>query len=194
MKKLIKDFKAFINRGNIVDMAVGVIIGGAFGKIVTSLVNDILMPLITFMFGKADLESLSIVLKRNAEGEPTLLWAYGKFLQSVLDFLIVAVCLFIFLKIFINSQKIINDRKPSSEERKILKKKGINLFNTEAVAKELKVIREEKKQKDELEAKKNYKPNELDVLNEIKNLLQNKLITNTDLKQLENDVKEKDKE
>ena len=104
MKKFFSDFKAFINRGNIVDMAIGVIIGGAFGKIVTSLVNDIIMPLITYVMGANSLADLSITLRETLNEEtglmePTLVWAYGNFIQSIIDFLIIAFCLFIILKV-----------------------------------------------------------------------------------------------
>lgn len=90
--KEVDEFKKFIMQGNIVDMAVGVIIGGAFGKIVTSLVNDILMPLIGILIGGIDFTKLSI----------TVLDAqimYGSFIQQVIDFLIVSICIFVFLKI-----------------------------------------------------------------------------------------------
>ena len=90
--KEVDEFKKFIMQGNIVDMAVGVIIGGAFGKIVTSLVNDILMPLIGILIGGIDFTKLRI----------TVLDAqimYGSFIQQIIDFLIVSICIFIFLKI-----------------------------------------------------------------------------------------------
>ena len=185
MKKLLKDFKAFINRGNIVDMAVGVIIGSAFSKIVTSLVNDILMPLITCLFGASSLNDLSIVLKVDElTGEATLLWHYGKFLQTILDFLIVAVCMFIILKVFMNSQKMLKDKvneaknkKPTKEEKKLLKDRGVNMSNKEEVGKELKILRDEKKKKEEEELKAKYKPTELDILKDIKQLLKQQMET-----------------
>ena len=86
-------FKKFISRGNVVDMAVGVIIGGAFGKIVTSLVNDIVMPLVGLALGKLDFAALSIKI-----GESEV--KYGAFIQSVVDFLIVAFCIFLVIEIF----------------------------------------------------------------------------------------------
>jgi len=94
MKKIIKEFKEFISRGNVVDLAVGVIIGGAFGKIVTSLVNDILMPLIGIILGGLDFTNLKLTIKDASI-------SYGLFLQNVLDFLIVSLCIFIMIK-FIN--------------------------------------------------------------------------------------------
>ena len=104
MKKFFKDFKAFISKGNIIDMAVGVIIGGAFSKIVTSLVNDIIMPLITLLTGKASLADLSIVL-RTAEDGTQLTWNYGNFIQSIIDFLIIAICIFTAIRIMMKSQE-----------------------------------------------------------------------------------------
>jgi large conductance mechanosensitive channel len=86
-------FKKFISRGNVVDMAVGVIIGGAFGKIVTSLVNDIVMPLIGLALGKLDFAGLSVKI-----GETEI--KYGSFIQSVVDFIIVAFCIFVVIRLF----------------------------------------------------------------------------------------------
>jgi len=91
MKKTMKEFKEFVAKGNILDMAIGVIIGGAFGKIVTSLVNDVLMPLIGIITGGIDFTTLSVKV-----GEAELL--YGNFIQSVIDFLIVALCIFFITK------------------------------------------------------------------------------------------------
>ena len=107
MKKLIEDFKAFAVKGNVIDMAVGVIIGAAFGKIVTSLVNDLIMPPIGWILGKTDFKSLFIALDgqkylsiedaRKAV-PPAPILAYGNFLQTLLDFVIVAFVIFITLK------------------------------------------------------------------------------------------------
>lgn len=94
MKKIIKEFKQFISRGNVVDLAVGVIIGSAFGKIVTSLVNDVLMPLIGIVLGGLDFTNLTLTLKDASIN-------YGMFIQNVFDFLIVSLCIFTFIK-FIN--------------------------------------------------------------------------------------------
>lgn len=92
MKKIISEFKEFISRGNVVDLAVGVIVGSAFGKIVTSLVNDILMPIIGVILGGINFTSLTLRF-RNA----TIY--YGNFIQNIVDFLIVAFCIFIFVKV-----------------------------------------------------------------------------------------------
>ena len=105
MKKFFKEFKTFITRGNIFDMAVGLIIATAFNKIVSSLVNDIIMPLVTWGTGAASLADLSIVLRRNAEGVATLTWAYGNFIQTIIDFLIIAFSIFLMVKVVTASQK-----------------------------------------------------------------------------------------
>lgn len=96
VKKISKsadEFKTFISRGNVVDMAVGVIIGGAFGKIVTSLVNDLLMPLIGVVIGGLDFSALSLKV-----GDATV--AYGNFIQTIIDFIIIALCIFAMIKFF----------------------------------------------------------------------------------------------
>lgn len=90
--KTLKEFKTFISKGNVVDMAVGVIIGGAFGKIVTSIVNDVLMPLIGIIVGGIDFSGLTFTI-----GGANV--TYGNFIQNVIDFLIVAACIFVFVKI-----------------------------------------------------------------------------------------------
>jgi len=94
----IQDFKAFALKGNVVDMAVGVIIGGAFGKIVTSVVNNIIMPPIGVVTGGVDFTDLKVVLKE-AEGEAEAVTLnYGQFIQDVVDFLIIAFCIFLMVK------------------------------------------------------------------------------------------------
>lgn len=96
IKKLEKgasEFKTFISRGNVVDMAVGVIVGTAFGKIVTSLVNDVLMPIIGVILGGLDFSDLSIKF-----GDAII--KYGLFIQSIVDFLILAFCIFMMVKLF----------------------------------------------------------------------------------------------
>ena len=103
-KKFINEFKAMISRGNVVDMAVGVIMGGAFGKIVTSLVNDIIMPLISTLTGGMAIEDWKLVIKEAVtdasgeiiEAESAVL--YGNFISIVVDFLIISLCIFIMIK------------------------------------------------------------------------------------------------
>ena len=105
-KKVAKEFKEFISKGNVVDLAVGVIIGGAFGKIVTSLVNDILMPLLGIVLGGINFSGLTLNV-----GSAVI--AYGAFIQNIIDFLIIAFCIFMFVK-FINKLTV----KPKKEEKK----------------------------------------------------------------------------
>ena len=94
----IQDFKAFALKGNVVDMAVGVIIGGAFGKIVTSVVNNIIMPPIGVLTGGVDFTDLKLIIKE-AEGEAEAVTLnYGQFIQDVVDFLIIAFCIFLMVK------------------------------------------------------------------------------------------------
>ena len=93
VKKVGADFRKFISRGNVVDMAVGVIIGGAFGKIVTSLVNDVLTPIIGVFLGGLNFSELSFGLK-DAQIN------YGLFIQTIVDFLIIALCIFAMIKVF----------------------------------------------------------------------------------------------
>ena len=101
---LLQEFKAFALKGNVMDMAVGVIIGGAFGKIVTSLVNDIIMPPIGLLIGGVDFTNLKLVIKKaviegGAEVAPAVTWNYGAFIQQVVDFTILAFCVFMMVKI-----------------------------------------------------------------------------------------------
>ena len=97
----IQDFKAFAMKGNVIDMAVGVIIGGAFGKIVTSLVNNVLMPPIGWIIGGVNFKDLAYTLPTNPmapEGTEPATIAYGEFIQNTIDFLIIAFCIFLMVK------------------------------------------------------------------------------------------------
>lgn len=95
---MIKEFKEFAMRGNVVDMAVGIIIGGAFGKIVSSFVNDVIMPPIGLLLGNVDFSNLAITLtEKSAEAEAVTI-KYGVFVNTVLDFIIVAFSIFIVIK------------------------------------------------------------------------------------------------
>ena len=105
MKKFFSDFKAFINKGNVVDMAVGVVIATAFGAITKSLVADIIMPLISLATGANSIKELSVVLKEPVLDEAGavvtdgILLNYGLFLQTIIDFFIIALCVFIFIRV-----------------------------------------------------------------------------------------------
>lgn len=130
MKKVLKEFKEFISKGNVIDMAVGVIIGSAFSKIVSSLVNDIIMPLIGIIIGGLDFTKLSITVKDSAIN-------YGLFIQNIVDFLIIAACIFTVIKILNKFKKqkpveppkvveIPEDVKLLTEIRDLLKKESKN--------------------------------------------------------------------
>jgi len=95
---MVKEFKEFVSKGNVVDLAVGVIIGAAFGKIVSSLVDDIVMPPIGMVLGGVDFSKMAITLKEAAGDKPAVLIKYGQFINVVLTFLIVAFCIFILVK------------------------------------------------------------------------------------------------
>lgn len=132
MKKFLKEFKTFITRGNVFDLAVGMIIATAFNKIVSSLVNDIIMPLITWATGAASLKDLSLPLRTSINPttgleEVTLSWAYGNFLQTVIDFLIIALSVFLMVKVVNTSRsklQALNDfaSKQTSKEVRAEKK------------------------------------------------------------------------
>lgn len=109
MKKMMNEFKQFISRGNVIDLAVGVVIGSAFGKIVTSLVSDILMPIMGILLGGVDFTGLSIKFD-------DAIIKYGNFIQNIIDFLIVSFCIFILIK-FVN--KISNITKKEKKEEKV---------------------------------------------------------------------------
>ncbi|MEG0069445.1 large-conductance mechanosensitive channel protein MscL [Cetobacterium sp.] len=100
-----KEFKEFAVKGNAIDLAVGVIIGGAFGKIVSSIVNDIIMPIIGIFIGGINFSSLKFVIKPASPGVTELSINYGNFIQSVVDFTIIAFCIFIFVKMINKMRK-----------------------------------------------------------------------------------------
>ncbi|CAJ1894640.1 Large-conductance mechanosensitive channel [Aeromonas jandaei] len=106
---LIQEFKAFASRGNVVDMAVGIIIGAAFGKIVSSFVGDVIMPPIGLILGGVDFSDLAVTLKAAEGSAPAVVIAYGKFIQTIIDFLIISFAIFMGLK-------AINTLKKKQEE------------------------------------------------------------------------------
>ncbi|WP_278428066.1 large-conductance mechanosensitive channel protein MscL [Clostridium cochlearium] len=112
-KNMIKEFKKFSVKGNAIDLAVGVVIGGAFSKIVSSLVEDIIMPSVGLLLGKVNFDTLSLTVM-SMDGSKIVL-NYGKFIQSVVDFLIISFSIFLFVKL-INSFKKKEEEKPKIEE------------------------------------------------------------------------------
>ena len=110
------DFKAFIAKGNVMDMAVGVVVGGAFGKITTSLVNDIIMPPIGKLIGGVNFSELKIVLSAATEEAEAISINYGAFIQTILDFLIIALAIFAVVRVITKTQKKLEDMKKKEEE------------------------------------------------------------------------------
>jgi len=109
-----KEFREFAVRGNVIDMAVGIIIGAAFGKIVSSLVGDVIMPPIGVLLGGVDFSDLAITIKEAAGDVPAVVIAYGKFIQTVVDFTIIAFAIFVAVKA-INTLKRREEQAPKPE-------------------------------------------------------------------------------
>lgn len=139
---MIKEFKKFIARGNVLDLAVGVIIGSAFSNIVTSLVNNVFTPIIGIFFGGVDFSGLSLTI-----GEEQIL--YGAFIQSVFDFLVTAVCLFIIVKVVNNFNDNMHklNKKDKKEELKETPKKSDDVKLLEEIRDLLKDNKKERKSK-----------------------------------------------
>lgn len=122
MKKFIEEFKAFIMRGNVVDMAVGVIIATAFGKITTSLINDVFMPFISYLTGSRDMTALNLVVRPeviNEAGEVTqaaITIGFGTFLATIIDFILIAFVVFLIVKSFNKAREVAEARKKKEEE------------------------------------------------------------------------------
>jgi large conductance mechanosensitive channel len=102
---MLKEFKDFAMKGNVVDLAVAVIIGGAFGKIVTSFVNDILMPPLGLLLGGMDFKELKLILKAGVDGAAPVTWNYGMFIQNIIDFIIIAFAIFMMIKAMTSVKK-----------------------------------------------------------------------------------------
>lgn len=110
-KRFLTEFKEFAMKGNVVDMAIGVIIGGAFGKIVSSLVNDIIMPALSKVTGGASFADLQYELTPASDGVDAVTLNYGMFIQNIVDFVIIALCIFIAIKLMLSL-----NRKKKEEE------------------------------------------------------------------------------
>lgn len=108
---LLKEFRDFAVKGNAIDMAVGVIIGGAFGKIVSSIVNDLIMPPVGWLIGGVDFKDLKIELPALIEGQAAVSINYGNFIQTVIDFTIIAFCVFMLVRLIMSLKK-----KPQQDE------------------------------------------------------------------------------
>ena len=120
--KIIDDFKKFALKGNVIDMAVGVIVATAFGKITTSLVNDVFMPAIGMLIGGIDLAKLNIMLapavldEAGAEITPAVMLGIGTFLTTIIDFILVAFCVFVFVKVITKMQTLRKQEEEAAEE------------------------------------------------------------------------------
>lgn len=110
---MMKEFKQFAMRGNVMDMAIGIIIGAAFGKIVSSIVSDVIMPPIGMLLGGVDFSNLALTLKAGSEGVEPVLIKYGVFLNTVIDFVIIAFAIFMVVK-GLNSMKKKEEEKPAA--------------------------------------------------------------------------------
>ncbi len=118
-KKFISEFKDFAMKGNVLDLAVGVIIGGAFNKIVSSLVKDIIMPPIGLITGGVNFQDLTYTLKEEVPGvSDAIVIAYGLFIQNIVDFIIIALSVFIFIKIINKLNKKKQEESKPQEDKK----------------------------------------------------------------------------
>lgn len=122
MKKFVEEFKAFISRGNVLDMAIGVVIAGSFGKITTSLVNDLLMPLIAWICGARDMTALNVIVRPAVVDEAgevvkeAITLGFGTFVGTIVDFLLVALVIFAIVKAFNKARAIAEAKKKKEEE------------------------------------------------------------------------------
>lgn len=122
---MFKEFKEFAVKGNVIDLAVGVVIGGAFGKIVTSLVNDIIMPIVGTLTGGINFKDLKIVIKE-AHGEVSAVtFNYGSFIQNVVDFLIIAFSIFLFIKLI---NKLKREKKAEAVKEEVKQSEEVLLL------------------------------------------------------------------
>ena len=194
MKKFFREFKTFISRGNVIDMAVGVIIASAFTAIVTAVTNKIIMPLVNWFLvavtGGNGLDSIYTFLSKKYVlddlGNPTqtvdlansIYIDWGALITAIINFFLIALILFIILKAFNVAHSGIKKAKadiPTKEERKELKEKGVDLKNYKAVLLATKELRAEKKAKADAEAAANKKPTTEELLTDIKSLLEKQI-------------------
>ena len=123
MKKVVREFKEFISRGSVVDLAVGIIVGGAFTSIVTSFVNDIIMPIIGLILGKVNFTDLKWVLVKASGDMAEVSINYGNFIQNIINFLLTALAIFIMIKLinaFKRKEKKKEEAKPAPKNDEVL--------------------------------------------------------------------------
>lgn len=183
MKKFFSDFKKFITRGNVVDMAIGVIVASAFTAIVTALTNKIIMPFINYLLslGGAGLESAYTFLKKVVLEDGTVDLAnsiyidWGAFITAIINFLLVAFVLFTILRIFMKTRGFLQKSAgayPTRAERKLLKSNGVNMKNLKEVLEKTEELRKAKKEQEEQQKLANKKPTTEELLTDIKTLLE----------------------
>lgn len=187
MKKFFKDFKAFISRGNVIDLAVGVIIGGAFTAIVTALTNKILMPIINWILslivGGDGLDAVYTFLKKAyVEGDPakgvdlanSIYIDWGAFITAIIDFILIALVLFCIIRAIMKAQNVAKstaNKRPTKEEKAELKANGVNMKNRKEVIAKTAELRAKKKAAEEAakaaEEEANKKPTQEELLADI---------------------------
>ncbi len=182
--KFWKEFKEFISRGNILDLAIGVIIGGAFSAIVTALTNKILMPLINLMLaGSGGIESARTMLREatkdgEIDWENSIYIDWGAFITAIINFLLIALVLFLIIKLMMKSKGMLTGtigKLPTKEEKKALAERGVDIKNREEMNKALLALRAEreqaKKDKEAADKEAAYRNSTEGLLTEIRDLL-----------------------
>lgn len=193
MKKFFADFKKFISRGNIIDMAIGVIVGNAFSAIVKSFTDKIIMPLINALLsmgGENGLESAYTYLKKSYLEDGTIDLTksiyidWGAFITAIINFFIIALTLFVILKVAMKSRQLIDNfstkvkkGKPTAEEKKVLAERGVSIKNKKKYKEELMAYRKEVAEKKKAEeANKPLIETDIDVLKDIRELLKSQQV------------------
>lgn len=172
MRKFFREFKEFISRGSVIDLAIGIVIGTAFTAIVTSLVNDIIMPLVVAIFGKGNVSELSVTLNNSVI-------SYGVFIQAVINFLLISFFLFLVIKAINTSRNLAEkgkSRHVTAEERAEIEKSGtVDMTNRKAVYQAALELRERRKAEEETkkQAEEDAKVTTEKLLAEIRDLLAN---------------------
>jgi large conductance mechanosensitive channel len=151
MKKFFKEFKEFAMKGNILDMAVGVVVGGAFKEIVTALVNNIINPLIGALTGQGTLADLKYVISKavienGVEIVPENAVTYGVFLQSIIDFLIIAFSIFVVIKVMMNAEKKMQELFSKKKEEEAAAEEAAPVEDEISVLKEIRDMLKEKEE------------------------------------------------
>lgn len=201
MRKLFQEFKQFISKGNIVDLAIAVVLGNAFNKIVSTLVNSVIMPLIGLATGGASLEDWKwVITEANEELNITEnAIRYGSFLQTIIDFLIIAICLFLAMKLVKASRKRLQKTKDllqkniselTKRDKKKLKKQGVDIDKLESENEQGSVESAIKKAEAPLPAvvEDAMPSREEKLLTEIRDLLAGKYVVDTPAKPVESSV------